>query len=52
MTEFKMHRIGIIMEPEKNNPLEVEGVLNPAAIRGQDGEVYLFPRIDAKGNFS
>jgi predicted GH43/DUF377 family glycosyl hydrolase len=52
MNEFKMHRIGIIMEPEKDNPLEVEGVLNPAAVRGPDGELYLFPRIVAKGNFS
>jgi len=37
------------MEPEQGNPLEVEGVLNPAAIRGHDGKLYLFPRLVAKG---
>jgi predicted GH43/DUF377 family glycosyl hydrolase len=40
------------MEPEPGNPLEVEGVLNPAAIRGPDGNLYLFPRLVAKGNYS
>jgi len=40
------------MEPEPGNELEVEGVLNPAAVRGRDGELYLFPRLVAKGNYS
>jgi predicted GH43/DUF377 family glycosyl hydrolase len=40
------------MEPEPGNPREVEGVLNPAAVRGPDGELYLFPRLVAKGNYS
>ncbi|MGP0075737.1 MAG: glycosidase [Bryobacteraceae bacterium] len=40
------------MEPEPGNPDEIEGVLNPAAIRGPDGELYLFPRLVAKGNYS
>jgi predicted GH43/DUF377 family glycosyl hydrolase len=40
------------MEPEPNNPLEAEGVLNPAAVRGPDGQLYLFPRMVAKGNYS
>ena len=40
------------MEPEPGNPQEVEGVLNPAAVRGPDGELYLFPRLVAKGNYS
>ncbi len=40
------------MEPEPGNPWEVEGVLNPAAARGPDGNLYLFPRLVAKGNFS
>lgn len=52
MTEFKIHRLGTIMEPEPGNDTEVEGVLNPAAARGPDGELYLFPRIVAKGNYS
>jgi predicted GH43/DUF377 family glycosyl hydrolase len=52
MNEFKVQRICMLMEPEPGNELEVEGVLNPAAVRGQDGELYLFPRLVAKGNFS
>ena len=49
---FKLQRLGQIMEPEPGNPMEVEGVLNPAAIRGLDGELYLFPRLVARGNYS
>ena len=52
MNEFKLKRLGKIMEPEPGNPQEVEGVLNPAAVRGPDGELYLFPRLVAKGNYS
>ncbi len=40
------------MEPEPGNAFEVEGVLNPAATRGPDGHLYLFPRLVAKGNYS
>ncbi len=40
------------MAPEPGNPQEVEGVLNPAAARGPDGRLYLFPRLVARGNFS
>ena len=47
-----MHRIGIIMRPEPGNDMEVEGVLNPAAIRAPNGDLYLFPRLVAKGNYS
>ncbi len=42
----------MLMEPEPGNPLEVEGVLNPAAVRGPDGNLYLFPRLVAKNNYS
>src|SRR5450432_445278 len=52
MSEFKLQRLGMIMEPEPGNPLEVEGVLNPAAVRGPDGQLYLFPRLVARGNSS
>ena len=52
MTEFRLKRIGMIMEPEPGNPQEVEGVLNPAAARGPDGQLYLFPRLVAEGNYS
>ena len=50
--EFKLRRLGMLMEPEPGNPHEVEGVLNPAAARGPDGKLYLFPRLVAKGNYS
>ena len=52
MSGFKLQRLGMIMEPEPGNPHEVEGVLNPGAARGPDGELYLFPRMVAKGNYS
>lgn len=52
MTPFKLHRIGMIMEPEPGNEHELEGVLNPAATRGPDGELYLFPRLVGKNNYS
>jgi predicted GH43/DUF377 family glycosyl hydrolase len=52
MSGLKLQRLGMIMEPEPGNPHEVEGVLNPGAVRGPDGELYLFPRLVAKGNYS
>ncbi len=42
----------MLMEPEPGNPMEAEGVTNPAAARGPDGHLYLFPRLVAAGNFS
>jgi hypothetical protein len=33
MSGFQLQRLGLIMEPEPGNPLEVEGTLNPAAVR-------------------
>jgi predicted GH43/DUF377 family glycosyl hydrolase len=52
MSGFQLQRLGVVMEPEPGNPLEAEGVLNPAAVRGPDGELYLFPRLVARGNYS
>jgi predicted GH43/DUF377 family glycosyl hydrolase len=49
---FKLQRLGMVMEPEPGNPQEIEGVLNPAAVRGPDGELYLFPRLTARGDYS
>lgn len=49
---IKLQRLGVIMKPEKGNGNETEGVLNPAAVRGPDGALYLFPRLVAKGNYS
>jgi predicted GH43/DUF377 family glycosyl hydrolase len=52
MGSFELRRLGQIMESEPGNSLEAEGVLNPAAVRGLDGELYLFPRLVAGGNYS
>lgn len=47
-----LERLGTLMEPDPNDPREAWGVLNPAAARGRDGDLYLFPRLVAEGNFS
>jgi predicted GH43/DUF377 family glycosyl hydrolase len=52
MNGFQLQRLGLVMKPEPGNPQEIEGVLNPAAVRGPDGKLYLFPRLVAKGNYS
>ncbi len=52
MSGFRLTRLGLIMEPEPGNPQEIEGVLNPAAARGPDGNLHLFPRLVARGNYS
>lgn len=52
MMPFQLHRICTLMKPEDGNELEMEGVLNPAVIRGPDGELYIFPRLVAKHNYS
>jgi predicted GH43/DUF377 family glycosyl hydrolase len=52
MAGFKLRRLGLMMGPESGNALEVEGVLNPATMRGPDGQLYLFPRLVARGNYS
>jgi len=49
---FHMERLDFIIEPDVDNPHEAEGILNPAAARGPDGQLYLFPRMVAKGNYS
>src|ERR687883_46978 len=49
---FTIERLGVVMAPEPGNPLEVEGVLNPAGVAGPDGHYYLFPRLVAAGNYS
>jgi predicted GH43/DUF377 family glycosyl hydrolase len=47
-----MRRLGIVMTPDRHNPYEVEGVLNPACARAPDGRLYLLPRMVAAGNVS
>jgi beta-1,2-mannobiose phosphorylase / 1,2-beta-oligomannan phosphorylase len=52
LTPFQMQRLGMLMEPRPSIPEEVEGVLNPAAVRDRDGRLYLFPRVVGRGNYS
>jgi predicted GH43/DUF377 family glycosyl hydrolase len=52
MKPFEMTRLGMLMEPDCSDPMQVEGVLNPAAARCPDGQLYLFPRLVGKGNYS
>jgi predicted GH43/DUF377 family glycosyl hydrolase len=52
MSGLTLQRLGVVMEPEPGNPQEIEGTLNPGAIRGRDGHLYLFPRLVARGNYS
>lgn len=49
---FKVERLGVVMRPDPEREEEVEGVLNPGAARGRDGELYLFPRVVGRGNYS
>jgi predicted GH43/DUF377 family glycosyl hydrolase len=52
LVDLTLERLGIVMEPDPGDPRETWGVLNPAAARGLDGELYLFPRLVAEGNYS
>src|SRR4029079_9553951 len=49
---FQLHRLGVLMQPDATDPNEAWGVLNPAVARGRDGELYLFARVVAVGNYS
>ena len=49
---FQMERLGVVMQPDPAIPEEAEGVLNPGAARGPDGELYLFARVVGRGNYS
>ncbi len=50
--DFRIKRLGIVMRPDPTREEEIEGVLNPGVARGPDGELYLFPRLVGKGNYS
>ena len=47
-----MKRLGIVMRPDPARSEEAGGVLNPAAARGPNGELYLFPRMVGADNRS
>ncbi len=50
--DYTLERLGIVMEPDPNEPREAWGVLNPASARDPSGELYLFPRLVAESNYS
>jgi len=49
---FEVKRMGVLMTPDTNDAREVEGVLNPAVARGRDGQLYIFPRVVGRANYS
>jgi predicted GH43/DUF377 family glycosyl hydrolase len=49
---FGLTRVGVVMGPDPAEPLEREGVLNPASGRTPDGRLHLLPRLVAQGNVS
>ncbi|MDR1851906.1 MAG: glycosidase [Propionibacteriaceae bacterium] len=48
---YQLTRLGVLMAPQPGNPMEVEGVLNPASVR-QGDTLWLYPRLVAAGNIS
>jgi predicted GH43/DUF377 family glycosyl hydrolase len=49
---WTVRRLGVVMTPDPDDPREAGGVCNPGCARGPDGELYLFPRLVAEGNYS
>lgn len=49
---YRLVREGVVMSPSPGDPLEAEGVLNPASGRTGDGTLHLLPRLVAEGNVS
>ena len=49
---YTMSRCGIVMRPERSDPHEVEGVLNPAAGWAPDGRLMLSSGVVGEVNWS
>jgi beta-1,2-mannobiose phosphorylase / 1,2-beta-oligomannan phosphorylase len=49
---YRLTRLGVLMSPNPDSELEVEGVLNPGSGRTADGRLWLLPRLVAAGNVS
>jgi beta-1,2-mannobiose phosphorylase / 1,2-beta-oligomannan phosphorylase len=49
---YALTRLGVVMAPDPADPFEAEGVLNPATAWTPDGQLRLYPRLVAGGNFS
>ena len=41
---YRLTRLGMVMAPDPDDPMEAEGVLNPAAGYTSDGRLHLLPR--------
>jgi predicted GH43/DUF377 family glycosyl hydrolase len=52
MLPFTLTRLGVVMTPDPDDPLEAMGVLNPASGRDPSGRLCLLPRLVAAGNVS
>ena len=52
MIPYRLTRLGIVMTPDPDDPLEAEGVLNPACGHTPDGRLHLLARVVAAGNVS
>src|SRR5689334_18255700 len=52
MLAYTLTRLGVVMVPDPGDPLEAEGVLNPASGRTPDGRLLLLPRMVGAGNVS
>ena len=52
MIPYRLTRVGVVMAPDPDDPLEAEGVLNPACGRTADGRLHLLARVVARGNRS
>ena len=52
MIPYRLTRLGIVMAPDPDDPLEAEGVLNPACGHTPDGRLHLLARVVAAGNVS
>ncbi len=46
---FTLRRQVVLMEPNEDDPLEAEGVLNPASARSRDGQLICFHAWWRKG---
>jgi beta-1,2-mannobiose phosphorylase / 1,2-beta-oligomannan phosphorylase len=49
---FRLERLGVVMVGTPKDPDEAMGVLNPASCRDRAGNLLLFPRMVAAGNYS
>jgi predicted GH43/DUF377 family glycosyl hydrolase len=49
---YALERLGTVMVPRPGDPVELEGVLNPAAGLTPDRRLHLLPRLVARGNVS